>query len=51
MRFPTLNRAKLYITDALSIMLRLLAEESEAASWLIEAQSMMEPGEPYDEEW
>ena len=32
-------------------MLRLLGEESEAASWLIEARSRMEPVEPCDEEW
>ena len=39
------------VTDALSTMLRLLGEESEAASWLIEARSRMEPVEPYNEEW
>ena len=33
------------VTDALSTMLRLLGEESEAASWL------MEPVEPCDEKW
>jgi len=38
------------VTDALSTILRLLGEESEAASWLIEARSRMEPVEPYDEE-
>ena len=39
------------VTDALSTILRLLGEESEAASWLIEARSRMEPVEPCDEEW
>jgi len=39
------------VTDSLSTMLRLLGEESEAASWLIEARSRMEPIEPCDEEW
>ena len=39
------------VTDALSTMLRLLGEESEAASWLIEARSIMEPVELCDEEW
>ena len=39
------------VTDALSTMLQLLGEESETASWLIEARSMMEPVEPCDEEW
>ena len=39
------------VTDALSMILRLLEEESEAASWLMEARSRMEPIEPYDEEW
>jgi hypothetical protein len=39
------------VTDALSTMLRLLGEESEAASWLMEARSRMEPVEPCDEEW
>ena len=37
--FPT-------ITDALSTMLRLLGEELEAASWLIEVWSTMELVEP-----
>ena len=32
-------------------MLRLLGEELEATSWLIEVRSMMEPVELYDEEW
>ena len=36
--------------DALSTMLQLLGEESEEASWLIEAWSRMEPVELYDEE-
>ena len=35
--------------DALSIMLRLLGEELEAASQLIKARSRMEPVELYDE--
>jgi len=39
------------VTDALSTMLQLLGEESETASWLIEARSRMEPVEPCDEEW
>ena len=38
------------ITDALSIILRLLGEELEAASWLIEARSRIEPVKPCDEE-
>ena len=37
--------------DALSTMLRLLGEESKAASWLMEARSRMEPVELCDEEW
>jgi len=37
--------------DALSTMLRLLGEESEVASWLIEARSRMEPIELYDKKW
>ena len=37
------------ITDALSIMLRLLKEELEEASWLISAQSRMDPVELYNE--
>jgi hypothetical protein len=39
------------ITDALSMILRLLGEESEEASWLIRARSRIEPVEPYNEEW
>ena len=39
------------VTDALSTMLRLLGEESDAARWLIEARSRMEPIEPCDEQW
>ena len=38
------------ITDALSIILRLLRKELEAASWLIQARSRMELIELYDEE-
>ena len=36
------------ITDALSTILRLLREELEAASWLIEVRSRMEPIELCD---
>ena len=32
-------------------MLQLLGEELEAASWLIKARSIIEPVEPYNEEW
>ena len=39
------------VTDALSTMLRLLGEESEAASWLVEVRSRMEPVELCDKEW
>jgi len=39
------------ITDALSIMLRLLREESAEASWLIQARSRMDPVELYNKEW
>jgi len=39
------------VMNSLSIMLRLLGEESEVASWLIEARSRMEPVELCDEEW
>jgi len=39
-----------YITDALSTMLRLLGEESEEASWLIQARFRMDPVELYNEE-
>jgi len=38
------------ITDALSIILRLLREELEEASWLIQAQFRIKPIEPYNEE-
>ena len=38
------------IIDALSIMLRLLGEELEEASWLIKARSRIEPVELYNEE-
>jgi len=37
--------------NALSTILRLLGEELETASWLIEARSRMDPIEPYDKEW
>ena len=36
------------VTDALSTMLRLLREELEEASWLIEARSRMELVELYN---
>jgi len=36
--------------DALSTMLRLLREELEEASWLIQARSRIDPIELYDEE-
>ena len=39
------------ITDALSMMLWLLGEELEAASWLIRAQSRIKPVELCDKEW
>ena len=39
------------VTDSLSTMLRLLGEELEAASWLIEARSRMEPIELCNERW
>ena len=39
------------VTDSLSMMLRLLGEESAEASWLIQARSRMDPVEPCDEEW
>jgi len=48
-RLPKFNAVR--VTDSLSTMLQLLGEESEAASWLIEARSRMEPVEPCDEEW
>ena len=38
------------VTDALSTMLRLLGEELEEASWLIQARSRMDPVELCDEE-
>ena len=37
--------------DVLSIILQLLGEELEVASWLIKARSIIEPVELYDEEW
>jgi len=39
------------VTNALSTILRLLGEESEEASWLIQVRSKMEPVEPCNEEW
>ena len=38
------------IIDALSIILQLLGEELEAASWLIEVRSSIEPVELYNKE-
>jgi len=38
------------VTDALSTMLRLLGEESQEASWLIQARSRMDLVELYNEE-
>ena len=38
------------VMDALSIILQLLAEELEAANWLIKVRSRMELIEPYNEE-
>jgi hypothetical protein len=38
------------VTDALSTMSRLLGEELEAASWLMEARARMEPVKPCDED-
>ena len=40
----------LLITDALSTILRLLREELEEASWLIQARSRIDLVEPYNEE-
>ena len=38
------------IIDALSTILQLLGEELEAASWLIEARSRIEPVKLYNKE-
>jgi len=38
------------VMDALSTILRLLGEELEEASWLIQARSRIDPVEPYNEE-
>ena len=46
---PTILRP--FVMDALSTILRLLEEELEAASWLIEARSIMELVELYNEGW
>jgi len=46
----TPNYIDLYVTDSLSTMLRLLGEELEEASWLIQARFGMEPVEPCDKE-
>jgi len=45
------RKARHYITDALSTMLRLLGEELEEASWLIQARSKKEPVELYNKDW
>ena len=37
--------------DALSTMLRLLGEELEVASWLIDIRSRMELVKPYNNKW
>ena len=39
------------VTNALSTILRLLGEESEAASWLMEIRSKIDPIELHNEEW
>jgi len=39
------------VTDALSTILQLLGEESQEASWLIQAQTRIDPVELYNEEW
>jgi hypothetical protein len=39
------------VTDAISIMLRLLREELKEASWLIRARSRIELVKLYNEEW
>jgi len=39
-----------YVTDALSTILRLLGEAIEEASWLIRAWSRIEPIELYNKE-
>jgi len=39
------------VMNALSMMLRLLGEELEVASWLMEAWSRMDLIEPCDKEW
>jgi len=39
------------VTDSLSTMLRLLGEELEEASWLIQVRSRMDPVEPYNKKW
>jgi len=38
------------VTDALSTILRLLGEESQEASWLIQAQSKIDLVELYNKE-
>ena len=45
------RKPNLGITDALSTMLRLLREESEEASWLIQVRSRIDLVEPCNEEW
>jgi len=39
------------VTDSLSTILRLLGEELEEASWLIQARSRIELVELYNKEW
>jgi len=38
------------VTDALSIILQLLREELQEASWLIQARSRIDPVELYNKE-
>jgi len=46
----SLERTLTSVTDALSTMLRLLGEESQEASWLIQVRSRMDLVEPCNEE-
>jgi len=48
--YKVLKKKRVSITDALSTILRLLREELEEASWLIQARSSIEPVELYNEE-
>jgi len=45
-----LHLKRLFVTDSLSTILRLLGEESAEASWLIQARSKIDPVEPCDKE-